>query len=143
MTLIHATCVTVSDVGVLIRGPSGSGKSDLALRLIDEGAALVCDDYGQAAAVDNALEVGAPEKIAGKMEVRGYGIITLPHQPTTRIGLVVDLMPTAEIPRLPDDTTCVIEGVTLPRLMLDPFTASATAKVRVAAWAAHNTEAEQ
>ena len=132
MVLIHATCVTIGGAGILIRGPSGSGKSDLALRLIDEGARLVADDYCEAAVHQKALSVTAPPAIAGKLEVRGVGIAELDHVGQVRVALVVDLRSAIEIPRLPDTATIAIEGVTVPWIELDAGTASAPAKVRAA-----------
>lgn len=131
MALIHATCVALEKTGVLIRGPSGAGKSDLALRLIDGGARLVADDYCEAEAKFDHLIVTVPATIAGKIEMRGFGILTLPFHPEISVGLVVDLLPEAEIPRMPDQPTCTIEGVTLPRLYVNAFAASAAAKVRI------------
>ena len=137
MPLIHASCVVEDGAGVLIRGASGAGKSDLALRLIDAGGNLVADDYCEAEALAGRLVVRPPPAIAGKLEVRGFGIVDLPHLPSTTIGLIVDLVSHAEIERLPDPRkdgalTDVIEGVRLPRLRLDPTHASAVAKVRLA-----------
>jgi HPr kinase/phosphorylase len=88
VALIHASCVVVGGVGVLIRGASGSGKSDLALRLIDAGASLVADDYCEAEALAGRLVVRPPPAIAGKLEVRGFGIVDLAHLPSTTIGLI-------------------------------------------------------
>jgi len=131
MTLIHATCVAVSGVGVLIRGPSGAGKSDLALRLIDGGAVLVSDDYCNVAADGGRLLLTPPPNIAGRMEVRGYGIVTLAHHSSATVGLVVDLAQETEIERMPEQQSCTIEGVVLPRLTVYAFAASAPAKIRV------------
>jgi HPr kinase/phosphorylase len=117
---------------VLIRGKSGAGKSDLALRLIDGGAELVADDYCEAVAGSGVLTVNAPAAIAGKLEMRGFGIIKLPARGSTPVGLVVDLAPEREIERLPEATTCMIEGVALHRVAIDAFSASAAAKVRLA-----------
>lgn len=132
MALIHATCVAIDGAGVLLRGASGAGKSDLALRLIDAGAALVADDYCEAAPTGGELRVAAPPEIAGKLEVRGFGIVKLAPLSRASLRLVVDLGPENEIERLPTKTTCEIEGVTLPWMAVDPFTASAAAKVRLA-----------
>lgn len=140
MPLIHASVVAVGGLGVLIRGASGAGKSDLALRLIDTGAILVADDYCEAEALNDAagsrLVARPPPAIAGKLEVRGFGIVDVPHVASATIGLIVDLIPDAEIERLPDPGTGggvdVIDGIRIPRLRLDPTHASAVAKVRLA-----------
>ena len=131
MALIHATCITLNGIGVLIRGPSGAGKSDLALRLIDGGAELVADDYCELTGQNGQIVAAAPSTIAGKIEIRGYGIITLPFRAFAAVGLVVDLAPEREIERMPEAANCVLEGISVPKLMLDAFTASAAAKVRL------------
>jgi HPr kinase/phosphorylase len=96
---IHATCVAIGGQGVLIAGPSGIGKSDLALRLIDRGAILVSDDYTEIRLVDGALTGKAPATIAGKIEVRGVGILAMPFTHSARIRLIVRLG--EDIERLP------------------------------------------
>lgn len=131
MIHLHATCVSVSGTGILIRGPSGSGKSDLALRLIDDGAELVSDDYCEITAESGRLMAAAPTTIAGKLEIRGFGIIQLPHIEKVAVGLIVDLSKPHEIERLPTTTKTVIETVALPWVKLDPFTPSAAHKVRM------------
>ena len=131
MILLHASCVAVDGLGVLIRGPSGAGKSDLALRLIDEGAELVADDYCEVEAVGGVLQAKAPALIAGRMEVRGHGIVPLPHRDQVAIAAVIDLAPWRYIERLPDETQITIAGVSLPWIRLDPTTVSATARVRL------------
>ncbi|MHA1114324.1 MAG: HPr kinase/phosphorylase, partial [Alphaproteobacteria bacterium] len=78
MTLVHATCVSLWGAGILLRGPSGSGKSDLALRLIDGGAVLVADDQVSLELRDGGLFASPPAATAGKLEVRGVGIVTVP-----------------------------------------------------------------
>ena len=88
MLLAHATTVLVDGTGVLLRGPSGSGKSDLALRLIDGGARLVADDQTALAVENGVLVAHPPRSIAGRLEVRGLGIVTVPWAPSAPIGLV-------------------------------------------------------
>jgi len=132
MTLLHATCVAIDGAGVLLRGASGTGKSDLALRLIDAGAMLVVDDYCEVAAMNGRLRAQAPVTIAGTLEVRGYGIVEMSAAADATIALVVDLMPAERIPRLPETTTCVIDGVTLPWVCVDATAPSAAARIRLA-----------
>ena len=89
--LVHGSCVGIGGRGVLLRGPPGGGKSDLALRLIDGGAVLVADDQVALTARDGALFAAPPETIAGKIEARGIGIMNLPHDAEARVALVIDL----------------------------------------------------
>lgn len=126
--LIHATCIAIDGAGVLLRGPSGAGKSDLALRLIDRGAVLVGDDYLHATARDDMLWVAVPDRIAGSIEVRGVGIVAMPHRPEAPVALVVDL---GEEDRLPDPAEVIIAGIALPIVRLNPFPASAAIKVEL------------
>jgi serine kinase of HPr protein (carbohydrate metabolism regulator) len=123
---IHATAVLTGAKALLIRGDSGSGKSRLALRLIQCGALplvrLVGDDRVHVEAkVDRLLVRPAPE-LAGLIEVRGLGIQRLPYEALAVVGMVADLVPAAE--RLPDQAAleASICGVTLPRLPLQPET---------------------
>jgi len=118
---LHATCVAIRDRGVLIVGPSGSGKSDLALRLIDRGAELVSDDGTIVETRHGALIGRAGPNIAGKIEARGVGILTLPYRIDVALALAVDLAATPQ--RLPDETLPArrIEGVDLPCLALAAF----------------------
>ena len=132
MIRVHATSVALDGGGVLLRGPSGSGKSDLALRLIDHGARLVADDQTELERVGGVLEMRAPATIAGRIEVRGLGIIRVPAVATAPLRLVVDLVAPESIERLPEPQFCTLLGVSLPLLLLAPFAASATAKLRLA-----------
>ena len=130
-TLLHASCVDLAGTGVVLLGPSGSGKSDLALRLIDGGARLVADDRVVIERSGNQLTARPPEAIAGLIEVRGLGIMRVGHCAASPLGLVVALGD-RPAPRLPGRTTCQILGVALPQLELDPWTPSACAKIRLA-----------
>src|SRR5690348_171639 len=131
MVLVHGTTVALEGVGVLLRGPPGSGKSDLALRLIDGGARLVADDQTELHRDGAAVVASAPPPIAGRMEVRGVGILDLPSAASAPLALVVDLV-AAGIDRLPEPTHCRYLDCSLPLLRLAPFEASAAAKLRVA-----------
>ena len=90
---VHASCVSINEIGILLRGPSGSGKSDLTLRLIGDGAMLVADDQVQLTDVSGSLMAKAPEMLAGKLEVRGCGILAFPKLECVTVRLVVDLVP--------------------------------------------------
>ena len=130
---IHASCVEVGGLGVLLRGPSGSGKSDLALRLIEAGARLVADDRTDLALDNGALVASSPDTIAGKLEIRGIGIVTMPSVATARVGLAADLVPATDVERLPAARHCAYLGVEIPLITVAPFECSAPAKLRVAA----------
>jgi HPr kinase/phosphorylase len=134
---IHGTSVALGDVAVLLRGPPGSGKSDLALRLIDDGARLVADDQTVLSRRGAALYAAAPAPIAGKLEVRGLGIVEIDRVAEARLVMVVELTPSAALDRLPEPETVELLGATLPVLRLDAATASAAAKVRLAVGQLH------
>lgn len=135
MSRLHATCVAIEGRGVLLRGRSGSGKSDLALRLIDGGAVLVSDDYTEVIEEDGHLVASPPLAIEGMLEVRGIGVVRVPFLARAVLTLVVELVSAGQVPRMPEpETVCVADrsGIGVPLLRLDPFQASAEAKVRLA-----------
>lgn len=136
MFRVHGTCIDIDGYGVLLRGPSGSGKSDLALRLIDGGARLVADDQTELSARDGRIVASPPPVLAGLLEVRGLGILRLGHSPSAPLTLVVDLVSPQAVERLPEPSFCDFSGIRLPRLALAPFEQSAAAKVRLAVRAA-------
>ncbi len=133
---MHGTCVLLSDIGVLLRGESGSGKSDVALRLIDGGARLVADDQILLRVEGGHLVASAPAPLGGLLEVRGVGILPVPTADRAVIGLIVDLVAPEQVERLPEPRRDSILGVSLPYLALAPFDASTPAKLRLAAAAA-------
>ena len=133
MIRVHATCVDFGRAAVLLRGPAGAGKSDLALRLIDRGALLVADDQVELEARRGELWARAPATLAGKIEVRGYGVVDVPHVAKARVRLVADLDGATPLERLPEPASCELEGVSLPLIRLNPFEASAAAKLRLLA----------
>jgi serine kinase of HPr protein (carbohydrate metabolism regulator) len=121
---IHASAVLVGSHAALIRGPSGSGKSRLALALLHAArrgalpfARLVADDRADVESHNGRLLVRPAPALAGLIEVRGLGIRQVPHEPVAVVGLVVDLA-AADAARLPETAsqTCEIERITLPRL---------------------------
>ncbi len=129
---IHATTLLLGQAGVALTGPSGSGKSDLALRLIDGGAQLVADDRTDLSlGLDGGLVAAPPPVLAGLLEMRGYGIVALPWVPAVRLRLVVLLAGQAQIPRMPEPETRVYLGVTVPLIRLCAWEASAPARLRL------------
>lgn len=132
METIHGTSVAVDGGAVLLRGPSGSGKSDLALRLIDGGGVLVADDQTALSRKGDEILVSAPPQIAGRMEVRGLGIVRLSAVSDIPVRIVVDIVPATEVERLPKPAETMLLGVALPVLRLAAFEASTPAKIRLA-----------
>lgn len=129
---IHASCVMIDGGAVLLHGLSGAGKSDLALRLIDRGAALVSDDYTILRRVGDRLVASPPINIAGKIEVRGLGVVEMPHVAEADVRLLVVLED--QVPRMPDDQphSRLIAGIAIPVVTLPPLHASSPIKVELA-----------
>ena len=128
---IHASTVANDGRAVLITGPSGAGKSDLTLRLLDRGFKLVSDDRTIVRRDGDRLLASAPPNLAGKLEVRGIGIIEMEHVSEVPVALIVEL--TSDIQRLPDDSReRPILGIAVPLISIDATTASAAAKVALA-----------
>jgi HPr kinase/phosphorylase len=139
--LIHGTCVALGRSAALLRGASGAGKSDLALRFLalasdgDRAPTLIADDQVWIEdGTSGELLASAPPTLAGKIEVRGLGILETPHLAVGRLVLVVDLVSDAEVPRMPPDPpeTVTIAGVALPRLALAAFEPSSPLKLKLA-----------
>ncbi len=143
-TTLHGTCVSMDGEGVLLLGLPGAGKSDLALRLVDQPglgidgflrvARLVADDQVVITRRDGDLQASAPVTLKGKLEIRGLGIAALPVEEDVTLRLAVRLERSADIERLPDlaGTRLDILGLGLPLVQIDPFAASAPARVRAA-----------
>jgi len=130
--LVHGTAVAIEGRAVLLRGPSGSGKSDLALRLIDAGARLVADDQTELARVGDGIVVRPPATIVGLIEVRGIGILRLDPLMEAPLALLADLVQPETVERLPMPRFEPVLGLDLPLIALAPFEASAQAKLRLA-----------
>jgi serine kinase of HPr protein (carbohydrate metabolism regulator) len=127
---IHACCIAIGGRAVLIAGPSGSGKSDLALRLIDRGAALVSDDYTRLEQRNGRLIASPPANIAGKIEIRGVGIAERPFLGEAPVALLVDL---GEPPqRMPEARCAMVAGSMVPKIALAALEPSAPLKVEAA-----------
>src|SRR3546814_619214 len=116
MLTIHASCVAFTGAAVLLRGPSGSGKSDLAFRMIEAGCRLVADDRTILTRDDARLIAAAPETIRGLIEIRGLGPVEMIPAAATPVVLVIDLVPQDEVPRLPDPQHETLLGIDLPCL---------------------------
>lgn len=139
--LVHGTCVALGQRAALLRGKPGSGKSDLALRFMAlpaEGGLrplLVADDQVVIETTGNGtLRASSPETIAGKIEVRGLGIVEVPHLAQAELALVCDLVEAEDVPRMPPNQPqqAMIAGVAMPLLRLAPFEASAPLKLKMA-----------
>jgi serine kinase of HPr protein (carbohydrate metabolism regulator) len=137
--LVHGTCVALGAHAVLLRGGSGAGKSDLALRFLSlppEGleARLVADDQVAIEARSGRLMASPPASLAGKLEVRGVGIVEMPHLSEANLVLVVDLVEPKNVARMPPEKSEIVSlaGVPLPLLRLAPFEASAPLKLKLA-----------
>ncbi|MCB1500191.1 MAG: serine/threonine protein kinase [Bauldia sp.] len=134
---IHASAVAVGSTGVLIRGRSGSGKSALVLGLLDrdpDATRLVADDRVILSREDDRIVAAPPPALAGMLEVRGQGVVTVGHLPSVVLALVVDLLPAEDCPRLPEPAERFVTmlDVRLPRLMLPIGASDGPARVRFA-----------
>jgi serine kinase of HPr protein (carbohydrate metabolism regulator) len=131
--LLNATCIVLDKKGVLIAGPAGAGKSDLALRLIDAGAKLVADDQTELAIVKDDLVATPPASIKGLFEIRHVGLVRMPHAASAVVALYVELALLHEkLERLPEDANMFLLDRPVRRLRLPSFAASTPAKIRAA-----------
>ena len=128
---LHASCVVIGGRAILIEGLSGTGKSDLALRLIDRGARLVSEDYTMVRRQGGALIAAPPATLAGKMEVRGLGIVDMPFVTDQPVALIVGLGEAVERMPEPADSR-IIAGIAVPCCALPSLDASAPIKVELA-----------
>ncbi len=136
--VIHGTCVALGSVCAILRGPCGSGKSDVALRFLflpveclTARPALVADDQVMIRRTGKGLKASCPPALASKIEVRGVGIVRMPHIiREAELRLLVDLDGLREVPRLPDfrERETVLD-LPVHRIELDPFESSAPIKI--------------
>ena len=148
--LVHGTCVALGRSAALLRGPSGSGKSDLALRFLFlarrgpaalEPPTLIADDQVRVRREGAALLVEAPPTLRGKLEVRGLGIVDMKFASQAELVLVVDLVAAAsEVERMPDtDASGRLLGVDVPAIRLWAAEPSAPIKLALALARARKT----
>jgi HPr kinase/phosphorylase len=114
---IHGTAVLYRGDGVLIRGDSGSGKSSLALALIERGGKLIADDRIMLSAVNGRLIATPPGSIGGQIELRGHGLVTVPHERGCVIRLIADIVGEEGLERMPEphQLSATLLGIALPR----------------------------
>ena len=127
---LHSTSVVLDDNGVLIIGDSGLGKSDLALRLIDEGATLISDDITICKKKIDGIFLSSPIETKGLLEVREVGIITVPFVDRIRLKMVVKLTE-KNLNRMPKKNITKVLGVRFPLLVINGKSSSAVVKVKV------------
>ena len=135
---MHATAIAIDGLAIVLTGPSGSGKSDLAFRLIEGGAALIADDRLEFLTVKDQLCCRAPPatppELLGRIELRGIGILPVRTVPgPLPVQWLVDLVPPGAVERLPEPRRRNLLGHDVPVLHLAAFEASAAAKLRLAA----------
>ena len=128
---VYATAVAYHSFGILIRGPSGSGKSDLALRLIEDGANLISDDQVNIQAVKKQLYLSPPDNIAGLIEVRGFGVIKIKSVRDINLRLIVDLDPSSTTERTPIMKEESIKNIMVPVVSLKAFENSILARIKL------------
>ena len=136
---IHATLVQLYGLGILLRGPSNSGKSSIALRLIDEAELsranghLIADDQVIITPHDDHLVGKAPDNLFGKIEIRGVGIIDIEARANAAIDLVVDLVPNETLERMPDENLDddIIAGIKVRRIHIAERNPDAPAIIRI------------
>jgi len=139
--LLHGTAIALGDRAVLLRGPPGAGKSDLALRALaappgrfsEAAFELVGDDQVFVRRAGGRLIVNAHPRLAGLIEVRGLGILPVPYRAEAELVLVTDLVAGGDVERLPDPWPVTdVLGVPVPVMRLAPFEASAPLKLALA-----------
>ena len=127
---VHSSAIVLEDNGILIIGDSGSGKSDLALRLIDSGATLISDDITICEKKKNLIYLSAPSEIKGLLEVREVGIITVPFVDGIILRMIVKLE-AGGLERIPQKNNYKIFGQKIPMLTINGKNSSSVVKVKV------------
>lgn len=127
---VHSSAIVLEDNGILIIGDSGSGKSDLALRLIDSGATLISDDVTICEKKKNLIYLSAPSETKGLLEVREVGIITVPFVEGIILRMIVKLED-GGLERIPKKNNYKIFGQKIPMLTINGKNSSSVVKVKV------------
>jgi serine kinase of HPr protein (carbohydrate metabolism regulator) len=135
--LVNGTAVAWRGEGVLILGPSGSGKSDLTLRLLDSGATLIADDLVEMRRAGDQLLLSFPPEgpadLKGKMEVKGLGIMSVAvAPPEVPLALVVEATPPSDVELIPESVESEWLGLAVRTIRIHLLEPSAPAKVRLA-----------
>lgn len=136
--IVHGSCVAIGGHGVLLTGPSGSGKSDCALRLLDDGAMLVSDDSTcltpDPHSATATLTATAPATIKGLLEIRGLGIVRWDSVDNVPLRLVINACDGTQVSRMPDlkarDMQATFADIMVPQLQFDLRHAATPAKIR-------------
>jgi HPr kinase/phosphorylase len=129
---LHASCVSVGSHGVLLMGSSGSGKSDLALRLLARGAMLVADDQVMLRREEGRLIAGVDASIRGLLEIHGVGLVKYPVASNIPVRLVVQLVALEAMEHIPTPQHCKLLDVPVPQIGIYGFDASAPDKIYAA-----------
>lgn len=133
MQNVHGSSVFYKNKGIMFIGPSGSGKSDICLRLImSKGAMLIADDRTDLYVKNNYIYASCPETIKGLLEIRGIGIKNFDYILDKKIDLVVELVKDIkEIERLPKPAFYEFEGIMIPKIKLYAFESSVLEKLDI------------
>lgn len=131
MALKHASCVELNGKGILIFGASGSGKSDLALRIMDAGGKLVSDDYVELSEKSQQIVATTAPNIEGMIEVRGVGLMQVEYKAQTVLALALVLTEREKIERLPETEYFEYGTAKVPLYKFDPFSLSAISKIKM------------
>ena len=126
---LHASCIVIQGKGVLLLGDSGSGKSDLAIRLMSRGAMLVADDQVEITLANQTLYASPPATLRGMVEARGVGIMHVPYVELVPLALAVKLVPRDAVERMPEPAFFDCLGAKLPLLSLHAFDLSTADKI--------------
>lgn len=129
---VHASCVSIGSRGVLLLGKSGSGKSDVALRLMAHGAMLVADDQVLLHEEDGVLRAGVDAHIRGLLEIRGIGLVRYPVASNIPLRLAVNLVALEQMEHIPTPQQFSLLGVSIPQISIHGFDSSTPHKIYAA-----------